>query len=78
MADLEAACTRPASAEPAETGVRCDFCKAVVPSVRRIALDGEYERLRTPHTELYACPACSERKEKERLGLLRPAGNRVG
>ncbi len=69
MADLEA---------PTEVGVRCDFCNAVVPSVRRIALDRDYERLRTPHKELYACTACSERKEGERLGLLRPAGDRAG
>jgi hypothetical protein len=54
---------------PPEAGVRCDFCKAVVPSVRRIALDGEYERLRTPHVERFACPSCSEKKERERLGL---------
>ncbi len=73
MADLETASDLKA---PAEVGVRCDFCNAVVSSVRRIALDGDYERLRTPHKELYACPACSEKKEKERLGLLRPAGHR--
>ena len=64
MADLKA---------PAEPGVCCDFCNMHVSSVRRIALDGSYERLRTPHQELYACPACSEKKESERLGLLRPA-----
>jgi len=52
-----------------EAGVRCDFCQAVVPSVRRVALDRDYERLRTRHEEQYACPACSERKEQERLGL---------
>ncbi len=52
-------------------GVRCDFCRAVVPSVRRIALDRGYERLQTPHSEQYACPACSEKKERERLGLER-------
>ena len=50
-------------------GQRCDFCGDVVPSVRRIALDHEYERLRTPHKELYACPECSDRKERERRGL---------
>ena len=69
MADLEA---------PAEAGVRCDFCNAVVPFVRRIALDRGYERLRTPHKELYACTACSKKKEGERLGLLRPAGYLAG
>ena len=60
---------------PAEAGVRCDFCEAVVPSVRRVALDRGYERLRTPHVERYACPSCSERKERQRLGLERSAGH---
>ena len=57
----------------ADQGVCCDFCNVRVSSVRRIALDGSYERLRTPHQELYACSACSEKKESERLGLQRPA-----
>jgi hypothetical protein len=51
---------------------RCDFCGNEVPSVRRVALDGGYERLRTPHRELYACPACSEAKERSRRGLPEP------
>ena len=55
----------PKPAEPSE-GIRCDFCGATVPRVRRIALDGEYERLRTPHRPMYACPECSERKESAR------------
>jgi hypothetical protein len=54
-----------------QAGVRCDFCNAVVPSVRRIALDGQDERLRTPHKEQFACAACSEKKEQERLGMRR-------
>lgn len=70
MADLHTP-AKPPSESPAETGVRCDFCQAIVPSVRRVALDGEYERLRTPHKELFACPACSDKKERERLGLER-------
>ena len=45
---------------------RCDFCGQQVSRVRRIALDGEYERLRTPHQVRYACPACSDLKERER------------
>jgi len=57
MSDLEA---------PSERGVRCDFCNEVVPCVRRIALDGDYERLRTPHAVQYACPECSKRKEQKR------------
>ncbi len=52
----------------APPGVRCDFCQAVVSSVRRIALDQGYERLQTAHRERYACAACSHRKEQERLG----------
>jgi len=54
---------------PDETpdGVRCDFCGEVVPRVRRIALDGAYDRLRTPHRVQYACTRCSEAKERDRL-----------
>ena len=63
-------------------GLVCDFCGERVASVRRVALDQGYERLQTPHKERYACPACSEQKERERLGLVRseprphPAGSR--
>jgi len=53
------------------SGLSCDFCGESVPSVRRVALDKSYDRLQTPHRELYACPTCSERKEKSRLGLDR-------
>ena len=59
--------TDPKPAESSE-GIRCDFCGATVPRVRRIALDGDYERLRTPHRPMYACPECSERKESARRG----------
>lgn len=52
---------------PAEgAGLRCDFCGRVVPRVRRIALDRDYERLQTPHRVRYACPECSDRKERSR------------
>ena len=47
-------------------GVQCDFCGAEVDHVSRIALDGEYERLRTPHKVQYACGACAKRKEADR------------
>jgi hypothetical protein len=63
-------------------GLVCDFCGERVASVRRVALDQGYERLQTPHKERYACPSCSEKKERERLGLVRseprphPAGSR--
>ena len=49
--------------------LRCDFCGQEVSSVRRVALDQDYDRLQTPHRELYACPSCSERKERSRRGL---------
>ncbi len=52
-----------------EAGQRCDFCGAMVPAVRRIALDGDYERLQTRHRVRYACPLCSEKKERARSGL---------
>jgi hypothetical protein len=53
------------------SGLRCDFCGARVARVRRVALDGDYDRLQTPHPVRYACPECSQRKESERLGLER-------
>ena len=59
------------AADAARPGLRCDFCGDTVPSVRRVALDQGYDRLQTPHRELYACTACSDRKEKSRLGLDR-------
>ena len=52
-------------------GIRCDFCGEVVPTVRRVALDRDYERLLTPHRERYACPKCSAAKDAERRGLRR-------
>ncbi len=45
---------------------RCDFCGKQVPRVRRVALDRGYDRLQKPHAVRYACPECSERKERER------------
>jgi hypothetical protein len=51
-----------------EGGYRCDFCGALVPRVRRIALDRDYERLQTPHAVRYACPDCSAEKERAREG----------
>jgi len=47
---------------------RCDFCGADSPTVRRVALDRGYDRLLHPHRELYACPPCSEAKERQRRG----------
>ncbi len=50
-------------------GRKCDFCQDEVTSVRRVALDGDYERLRTPHVAQYACPDCFEKKDRLRLEL---------
>jgi ribosomal protein L34E len=55
----------------APTVQHCDFCGAAAATVRRVALDRDYDRLLTPHRELYACNPCSERKEGRRLGLER-------
>ena len=65
---------KPETHEPlavGDTGIRCDFCGELVASVRRVALDRGYERLQTPHKEQYACPRCSDAKERARRGLTR-------
>jgi hypothetical protein len=59
----------PETRESGKQGLRCDFCGEVAVSVRRVAIDADYERLQTPHKELYACERCSEKKERVRLGL---------
>jgi len=56
----------PTLVEEASAGVTCDFCGQVVGAVRRVALDGEYERLRTRHQVRYSCEPCFEKKERER------------
>jgi len=53
---------------PAAAPQRCDFCGDPAATVRRVALDQDYERLRTPHREQYACARCSADKERRRLG----------
>ena len=63
------------SREGDANGRRCDLCGNVVPAVRRVALDREYDRLQLTHKELYACDPCFDSKEQRRLGLSRrPAG----
>jgi hypothetical protein len=57
------------AAERSTPPLRCDFCGAEATNVRRVALDQDYDRLQKPHRELYACPSCSERKERSRRGL---------
>ena len=68
MGDPEA---KAPEAEPEERqgpDLHCDFCGRTVPRVRRVALDDGYDRLQTPHAVQYACPECSEEKERRRLG----------
>jgi len=65
MADAGREPEPPKPAEP----LRCDFCGEASQRVRRVALDGDYERLQTPHAVRYACERCSRQKERERLGL---------
>ena len=60
----------PGAPEP-EAPLRCDFCGVEAVRVRRVALDRDYDRLQLPHQPRYACPECSQRKERERLGLAR-------
>ncbi len=62
--------------EQSETDtISCDICGEQAPSVHRVALDRQYDRLREPHRVLYACPPCSEKKERQRLGLERNQGH---
>jgi hypothetical protein len=55
---------RPAAA----AAMRCDFCGQPAARVRRVALDSGYDRLQVRHAERYACPTCSEKKERQRTG----------
>lgn len=54
-----------------EASRTCDFCGDTALSVRRVALHGDYERLRTPHAVQYSCDSCFEKKDRQRLGLDR-------
>ena len=46
--------------------LKCDFCGAEAPRVRRIALDAGYDRLGQRHVVRYACESCSREKEAAR------------
>lgn len=47
---------------------KCDFCGEQSNIIKRIALDEDYDRLTTLNAPRYACPSCSEIKERQRLG----------
>ncbi len=53
--------------------LKCDFCGRETDSVIRVALDKDYDRLSVRHEKRYACPECSEKKEKERQDTLKAA-----
>ncbi|MCH2186094.1 hypothetical protein MK280_09505 [Myxococcota bacterium] len=55
--------------EISATPMECDFCHQAAPRVQRVALDGEYERLQTPHAVQYACSDCFEKKNRQRMGV---------
>ena len=54
-----------------DPGRLCDFCGDRVGTVRRVALDWQYDRLQKVHHEQYSCSSCFELKENRRLGLAR-------
>ena len=60
----------PRDQKDGNSGFRCDFCGLEVASVKRVALDGDYERLLTRHVVRYACESCSDEKERKRLGAV--------
>ena len=60
------------SDDPGDSGLEGAFCQVRVASIRRGALDGDYERLPTPHSVQYACADCFEVKDRVRLGLAPP------
>lgn len=62
----------PQAESQASRELRCDFCGKTVERVRRVALDAGYERLQTPHPVRYACPECSEAKERRRKAPAEP------
>ena len=53
--------------------LKCDFCGKEAATVKRVALDREYDRLTVKHEKRFACPECSEKKEKERQARLKTA-----
>lgn len=53
--------------------LKCDFCGKETATVTRVALDREYDRLTVKHEKRFACPECSEKKEKERQARIKTA-----
>jgi hypothetical protein len=53
-------------AKRAPVTLKCDFCGAAAPRVRRVALDAGYDRLGQRHVVRYACESCSREKDAAR------------
>ncbi len=58
--------------------LRCDFCGKETETVVRVAIDKDYDRLTVKHVKRYACKACAEKKEKERLQNLKARESKKG
>lgn len=69
--EMQARCQGTGDETQGEPGKICDFCGDRVSTVRRVALDQEYDRLQKVHQEQYSCSTCFEAKEQRRLGLVR-------
>ncbi len=50
--------------------LKCDFCGAETPRVRRVALDAGYDRLGQRHVVRYACDTCSREKDAARAAKV--------
>jgi len=46
--------------------MKCDFCGKESETVRRVAVDKDYDRLSVKHEIKYACEECSKKKDEER------------
>ncbi|MBI5467503.1 MAG: hypothetical protein HY891_00065 [Deltaproteobacteria bacterium] len=58
--------------------LKCDFCGQETDFVSRVALDKDYDRLTVKHVKRYACKACAEKKEKERVERLKAEKEKKG
>ena len=52
------------TSEAKAVGRQCDFCGDIVNSVRRVALDEDYDRLQKAHREQYSVQTASKRRSR--------------
>jgi hypothetical protein len=60
----------PGMAKRSPVTLKCDFCGAQAPRVRRVALDSGYDRLGQRHVVRYACESCSRQKDAARTAKV--------